>query len=256
MSLKPWSPESICAYEYEGQHGATKDLISVCVTVFNYGRYLKTCLDSIAAQTHSQIELLIVDDKSDKDDSLDVAVQWAKKNRARFRRIRVLSHVRNQGPAEARNTAFAQARGEYVFIIDADNQIYPRAIARLYAAAQEGGFDATYSQLEFFGEERRIGPADIWDPTAMRKENYVDVMALVARAAWEKIQGFSHIEEGWEDYDFWLKFSEAGLGPAYVPEILCRYRVHEQSRTYTEAHAAHDQLKLIMAFRHPAPSAR
>ncbi len=36
-----------------------------------------------------------------------------------------------------------------------------------------------------------------------------------------------------------------------MPEILCRYRVHGRSRTATEAYIAHEQLKLIMAFRHP-----
>lgn len=253
MSLTPWSPAFTCAYESAAKRKRPQNLVSVCVTVFNYARYLGSCLDSVTAQTHPDLEVIIVDDCSKLDDSLAVAVRWAMENHPRFVRVRVLSHDRNQGPAEARNTAFANATGKYVFIIDADNEIYPRAISRLLSAAQGGQFDACYSQLEVFGRERRIGMADIWDPTEMRRENYVDVMALVSRESWEKIQGFSHIEDGWEDYDFWLKFIDAGFRAGYVPEILCRYRAHEKSRTYLEAHVAHDALKLVMAFRHPPP---
>lgn len=253
MTLVPWAAAYETAFEHTARRKPGANLVSICVTVFNYARFLPACLDSLAAQTHRDLELIVVDDRSERDDSLAVATAWAQEHTARFARTLVVSHIRNQGPAGARNTAFSLAQGKFVFIIDADNEAYPRAIARLHTAARDGGFDATYPQLEIFGLEKRIGMADIWDPEEIRRDNYVDIMALVARDAWEKVAGFSHIEEGWEDYDFWLKFIDAGLRVGYVPEILCRYRAHEQSRTYTEAHVAHDALKLVMAFRHPPP---
>lgn len=252
--LKPWSPRAVTAFEAYKKTKAPGNLISVCVTVFNYAAYLPDCLDAVATQTHGPLDLIIVDDKSEQDDSLAVAVAWAAENAARFHRVQVLAMPRNQGPAAARNAAFLAASGDTVFIIDADNEIYPRCIARLHAAVQNGGFDATYAQLEYFGTERRIGSADIWDPAVIAEENYVDVMALVKKSAWARIGGFSHIEEGWEDYDFWLKFIEAGFTAGYVPEILCRYRVHGKSRTHTDAYAAHEKLRTIMAHRHPNPT--
>jgi glycosyltransferase involved in cell wall biosynthesis len=248
---KPWALQARVAFEAVKKTKPPADLVSVCVTVFNYERFLEDCLGSIEAQTHKNLDVVIVDDKSEQDDSLDVAVAWAKKHASRFYRISVLTHPRNQGPAAARNSAFLHAIGESVFIIDADNMIYPRCIARLYAALNDSGFDATYTQLEYFGDERRIGSGDIWDPAVIAQENYVDVMGLIKKSAWEQVDGFSHIEEGWEDYDFWLKFIDAGLTPGYVPEILSRYRVHGTSRTRTDAYAAHEQLRAIMAYRHP-----
>lgn len=270
---KAWAPATVCMFDSHSpafknpvEEGNTpkpntdarknsqglppEDLISVCVTVFNYARFLPDCLDSIKNQTHLPLDVIIVDDHSEIDDSVDVAVKWATENQGRFFRIRVHSHCRNQGPSEARNTAFRLALGKFVFIIDADNEIYPRTIGRLYEAALSGSFDATYCQIEKFGDQQAIGDADIWDVDAMRRNNYVDIMALVKREAWRKIDGFMHIEEGWEDYDFWLKFIDAGFSAAYVPEILCRYRVHQKSRTATEAYAAHENLRVIMAFRH------
>ncbi len=275
--FKPWVPKTDIAFEWaapdappppaaKAARGAggkaarpeaapakgEDELISVCVTVFNYARYLDECLDSIKAQTYARLELVIVDDHSQKDDSVAVAAAWAEKHKQRFRRIAVYSHSVNQGPAEARNTAIRNATGEWIFIIDADNEAYPRAVQRLHAAAKSGGFQATYSQTEMFGECHEVGYADIWDPDEMRKKNYVDVMALVRRDALQQVEGFSHIDNGWEDYDFWLKFLDAGMTAAYVPEILCRYRVHNLSRTVKEAHVYHDDLVNLMAFRHPS----
>jgi glycosyltransferase involved in cell wall biosynthesis len=253
--LNPWSPRALTVFESASKTTPPAGLISVCVTVYNYADYLPDCLNSIAAQTHQPLDLVIVDDKSTADDSLAAARDWAAENAARFHRVQVLTMPRNQGPAAARNAAFLAAAAETVFIIDADNEIYPRCIARLHAALQNGDFDATYTQLEYFGNERRIGSADIWDPAVIAAENYVDVMALVKKSAWAQVGGFSHIEEGWEDYDFWMKFIDAGLTPGYLPEILCRYRVHGKSRTHTDAYGAHEKLRAIMAYRHPGPPA-
>ena len=87
----------------------------------------------------------------------------------------------------------------------------------------------------------------------LRTGNYIDVMALVSREAWRKVDGFSHLELGWEDYDFWLKFIDAGFTAAYLPEILCRYRLHGASRTDKDALPAHELLRQVMAIRHPSP---
>jgi glycosyltransferase involved in cell wall biosynthesis len=251
MTVKPWSLSPITAFQAAKGTPPPANLVSVCVTLFNYAQYVPVCLDSIAAQTHKDLDLIVVEDKSDQDDSLMVAVNWAKANVKRFHRITVFTMPRNQGPAIARNVAFEYALGKTVFVIDADNEIYPRCIARLYAALKDGAFDAAYTQLENFGEEKKLGDADIWDPLMIAQNNYVDVMGLIKKSAWEKTGGFSHIEEGWEDYDFWLKFIDAGFCAGYVPEILCRYRVHKKSRTRTEAHAAHERLRALMSYRHP-----
>ena len=250
-SAKPAAPKAKAAAPSPDENALPPALISVCVTVYNYARFLEDCLNSVAAQTYEALELIIVDDCSQKDDSVAVAAEWAETHKARFARIAVYTHRQNQGPAEARNTAFRNTTGSWIFIIDADNEVYPKAIERLYRAAMFGGFDATYTQVEMFGARWEIGYADIWDADEMRQKNYVDVMALVSREAWEKVDGFSHIDDGWEDYDFWLKFLDVGLQPGYVPEILCRYRLHDKSRTTTEAHVFHEELKNLMAFRHP-----
>ncbi len=227
------------------------DLVTVAVSLFNYARFVPDCLDSILAQRHQALELVVVDDASTADDSVDVVRQWMEQQASRFSRTLLLQHKRNQGLAQARNTAFRHGRGRAVFVIDADNEIYPRAIGRLYAAMTTSGAAATYSQHEIFGNRRGTGLSDIWHPEWLRHGNYIDAMALVSRRAWLDVGGYTHIEGGWEDYDFWCKFIEQGYVAAFVPEMLCRYRVHGTSMLRTETARSYDAVFIEMTLRHP-----
>jgi len=83
-AFHPWTPAALSAFEAQRKTKPPADLISVCVTVYNYADYLPDCLDSLAAQTYTHLDIVIVDDKSERDDSLDVAIAWAKANAARF----------------------------------------------------------------------------------------------------------------------------------------------------------------------------
>ena len=230
---------------------ATSDLVTVAVSLFNYARFLPECLDSVLGQRHEAIEIVVVDDHSLEDDSVSVASDWLDANSGRFHRALLLRHTRNQGLAEARNSAFRVARGRQVFVLDADNTIYPRAIGRLKAALRTSGAAATYAQLELFGQRRAFGLADVWNPEWLRYGNYIDAMALISRQAWLDVGGYSHIEGGWEDYDFWCKFIEQGFRAAFVPEMLCRYRVHKTSMLRTESARSYDAMFVEMTIRHP-----
>ncbi|WP_277186088.1 glycosyltransferase family 2 protein [Caballeronia sp. BR00000012568055] len=227
------------------------EAVTVAVSLFNYERFIIDCLASISAQTHEHLELIVVDDCSKNDHSVELAEQWLRENHARFGRVLLLRHKRNQGLAAARNTAFRHSRTDPVFVIDADNQIYPRAIARLHEFVRYRDFDAAYTQLEFFGNEQRLGHADLWDGQRFRSGNYVDAMALISRRSWAQAGGYTHMEGGWEDYEFWCKFVNAGMKAAYIPEILCRYRVHGASMLRTETVVAQERLKIELTMKYP-----
>lgn len=229
----------------------SQPVISVAVSLFNYAGFLPDCLASIAAQTYGPIELIIVDDHSTKDESVEVARAWLEENAQRFTRVLLLRHCRNQGLAQARNTAFTHAKADRVFVIDADNEIYPRCLKRLSEAMDDSGNEATYSQLEFFGDQRQLGYADVWMPESFEEGNYVDAMALVSRQAWHDVGGYTHIEGGWEDYDFWCKFVEHGFAGGFVPEILGRYRVHGTSMLRSETASRYASINIEMSIRHP-----
>ncbi len=225
--------------------------VTVIVTLYNYEAYIKNALDSVFRQTHSNIELIVVDDAS-QDSSLAIGRTWLKQNGARFSQAKLLSHLSNCGVSQARNTAFANARNDYVFVLDADNEIYSDAIAKLLSACISSGAETAYSQIEKFGGELGILTGDFWNPTGFARGNYIDAMALIKKSAWLAAGGYSYFEiPGWEDYDLWCKFVELGFRGVFVPEILCRYRVHRLSLLRQTTNPNEKQLRLEMMKRHP-----
>lgn len=91
--------------------------ISVIVPVYNAESFLKRAVDSLRRQSHSSIEILLVDDGS-QDDSLALCRSFA----AGDDRIRVL-HQENRGAAAARNTGVRSAAGELVCFVDSDDYV-------------------------------------------------------------------------------------------------------------------------------------
>jgi hypothetical protein len=129
--------------------------------------------------------------------------------------------------------------------------MYSRAIARLFDTLSRTGAQAAYSQLEFFGDEARLGVADLWDRERFKRGNFVDAMALVSKSAWKEVGGYTHMDLGWEDYEFWCKFIEHGFEGVFVPEILCRYRVHGKSMLRTDTIPKAKRSMELMSILHP-----
>jgi glycosyltransferase involved in cell wall biosynthesis len=225
--------------------------VSVVVTLFNYGKFVIAALDSVREQTHRNIELIVINDRS-TDEGEAIVRSWMKDNCWRFAHTVLLTNAKNYGLATSRNTGFHVARNEFVFVLDADNEIYPRAIERLLAACELSGDKAAFSQLEMFGEERGTGAAYVWDPDRLARYNYIDAMALVRRSVWQELEGYAHFETpGWEDYDLWCRFVEKGYAATFVPQILCRYRVHGTSMLRTETNKNVIGVMSEMLVRHP-----
>lgn len=100
-------------------------MVSVIIPIYNASPYLRACLDSVLGQTMREIEVLCVNDGS-TDGSAAILVEYA----AHDARVRVISQT-NAGQGAARNRGLQEARGEYVWFVDADDEIAePDAIER------------------------------------------------------------------------------------------------------------------------------
>jgi len=245
----PTSPATVL---FESIRHAVSQL-TVAVTLYDYRDFVLEALDSVVAQDLAHLDLVVVDDHS-ADGSEGRVLDWLQSNNERFGRALLLRHTRNEGLAAARNQGFATASTKYVFVLDADNHLYPRCLTACLDVARGRNADMVYTILEVFGEQHGVMGTDVWDPIALQTANYIDAMALVARTAWHQVGGYRRMETaGWEDYDLWLKFAEAGFDVVRVPEILCRYRQHRGSmlRNVTNRPAAIDALHANMRLHHP-----
>jgi len=121
--------------------------VSVVMSVYNGGRYLEAALRSARAQSVSDIEILVVDDRS-SDDSLAIARRHA----ADDARIRVFALDANLGPAGARNVALAVARGAWVAVFDCDDLMHPQRLERLLLHAEATGADIVADDVMIFAD--------------------------------------------------------------------------------------------------------
>lgn len=105
---------------------ADRPLVSVIVPFHNAGDFLREAIDSVFAQTWDSWELLLVDDGSHDGNQV-----WAREvANAHPNRIRYLSHPdrKNHGPSAARNLGIAQARGDFIAFLDADDVWVPEKL--------------------------------------------------------------------------------------------------------------------------------
>lgn len=116
--------------------------ISVIVPVYNKGLHLSAALDSLLAQTFEDMEILCIDDGS-VDSSPLVLRQYAERDK----RIRVMRHD-NAGVSVTRNRGIDEARGEYIFFLDADDMLVPCALEHLYNKAKECDLDGVYFEMQ------------------------------------------------------------------------------------------------------------
>ncbi len=129
--------------------------------------------------------------------------------------------------ARTRNQGFSRARTKYVFVLDADNLLYPRCVEALVSALENSDAAFAYGYIEKFGDVRRLQNTRKWNPHSLARGNTIDAMVLLRKSIWKTVGGYSTIEVmGWEDFDLWFKIARRKGRGILVPEILARYRVH------------------------------
>ena len=115
--------------------------ITVIIPVYNTGAYLSACLDSVAAQTHRDLQVILVDDGS-TDGSGAICDAYAQKDR-RFSAI----HKPNGGVASAVAAGLRAAEGEYVGFVDSDDWLDPGYYEELYGCCSQTGADIVEGQI-------------------------------------------------------------------------------------------------------------
>ena len=120
--------------------------ISVLIVSYNYGRFLRQCIESVLTQTCSEdLEIVLVDDGS-TDDTLAIIKSFDDS------RI-VLINQENMGPGASRNNALKLASGKYVMYLDGDDWFSPDAVEIAYNEANGKETDFTFFQMLNYDDE-------------------------------------------------------------------------------------------------------
>lgn len=231
--------------------------VSICLPMLNPGRYLENRLDSIAKQSFSGWELIVVDGFSDDG-------SWALINERFGGDSRVRLHQRpRQGVYKAINEAIRLARGEYVYIATADDTMEPNCIECLLHLAKQGGVNCIaqcgLSLINERGVELDEGsqwPAntewastlgDAFEKTHFRRAPYDGAalllfgtlitsltQALFPRSAFRKLGGFPS-DFGSAGDMAWEGLAGFFYDVSYTPERLATWRFHGAQATRNPA---------------------
>jgi len=210
------------------------DLISVIVPVYNVEEYLVRCVDSILCQTHSNLEVILINDGS-KDNSGIICDKFREKDS----RVRVI-HQENRGVSAARNAGLDVAAGDWIGFVDSDDWIELEMFEKLLSAAVESGKLVSVCgfvkyHLNGWVEKRVFGEI----PTVLGKEQALEYMlsnAYYEGYIWNKLfkrdllnVRFSETIHACEDLLFSIQAFMHIDGVAYVDFPLYRYLIREGS---------------------------
>jgi glycosyltransferase involved in cell wall biosynthesis len=207
--------------------------VSVIIPAFNAMKFLDDMLQSIAAQTFQDYEVIIVNDGSS-----DGIKTWF--TQISDPKVKLISQA-NQGAAVARNTGILQSQAEYIALLDADDLWEPTKLAKqVQILDQEPQIGLVYTWVALV--DRQGNPTgkirsdetegDAWEK--LIEHNVLECCStpLIRRECFEKVGLFdSQISQGScgsEDWDMWLRIAER-YAFRVVPEPLTQYRQHEDN---------------------------
>jgi glycosyltransferase involved in cell wall biosynthesis len=208
-------------------------LVSIVIPCYNQARYLGEAIESARRQSHSNVEVLVVDDGS-TDDTARVAAAYPS-----------IAYVcqPNAGTAAARNRGLRDSHGEFVVFLDADDRLLPDAIA-LAAAYLSGHPDAAFvtGHVRLIDETGTPGvvPTQDHEPAgyvALLQWNYIWTPGVVMyrRSALDAVGAFDPSAGGSADFELNIRVARR-LPIACHHQVILEYRQHDANMTRDPAH--------------------
>ena len=205
-------------------------LISVVMPVYNVEeKWLVLCIKSVINQTYNNWELCIADDCSTKPHIKKILDQYSQMDS----RIKVVYRTENGHICEATNSAIKIANGEYVALLDNDDELSPNA---LYEIAKVLNVDPTYDliysdedKIDKNGKRRDPAFKSDWAPDTLLSTNYISHLGVYRKNIIQQIGGFRKGFEGAQDYDLVLRFTEKTDRIAHISKILYHWRMLDSS---------------------------
>ena len=204
---------------------AYRPLFSICIPVYNVEeRWLRKCIESVEKQYYTNWQLCLADDGSTDERVKKVLREYEQKDT----RIQVVYRKENGHISKATNSALQIAEGEFVVLMDNDDELAPHAIYEVAKVLQDNrDLDILYSDEDKINERgRRSNPHFKPDycPDTLLSNNYISHLTVYRKKIVEKAEGFRTGVEGAQDYDLLLRTTELTERVCHIPKILYHWR--------------------------------
>jgi len=214
-------------------------MISVVIPAYNREAYIGEAVESVLAQDHRPIEIIVVDDGSD-DATADVA--------ARFDGVRCVWREHG-GAAAARNTGVEQAQGDLLAFLDSDDRWHPDKLERQLAArSRQPDTEIVLGHVEHFlspdlspHERARLVCPDRPGP------GFCVGAMVVSTAVFLDIGPFDETLRVGEFIDWYARAEEAGLTTLMLDEVVLQRRIHAGHLNQPPVDVRRDFARLLKA---------
>ena len=200
---------------------------SILIPVYNVDvRWLSLAVDSVERQVYGNWELCIVDDYS-TDDAVALYLQSIQSDRVKVKKL-----DSNKGISGATNEAAKMATGEYLLLLDNDDELSPNALLEFYLRLSTTQADVIYSDndvIDEAGNRLSVLYKPDWSPDLLLSQMYVGHLLGFKRSLFEAIGGFRSDYDGSQDYDLLLRLTECSKTIEHVPEVLYSWRALRSS---------------------------
>ena len=200
-------------------------LISIAMPVYNIDpRWLMLAVDSVREQYYPHWELCIADDASTNPQTRAALDQLVEEDNAQ---IKVMRLPKNVGIAIASNAALGLATGEYIGLLDHDDELTRDALLEVARTIINANPDFVYSdedKLDFDGSHCEPHFKPDFSPDFFFASNYLCHFSVIRRSLVEDIRGFRSGFDGAQDYDLFLRAIERSEKIVHIPKVLYHWR--------------------------------
>jgi O-antigen biosynthesis protein len=219
------TPEQLRAIRRDGLRLRYRPTVSVVMPVYNTDpAWLREAIESVRRQLYDRWELCICDDGSTRPETREILRAYEEDDP----RITVTRLPENRGIVAASNVALAQAGGEFVGLLDHDDELKPDALLEVVKLLNEQpDLDYIYTDEDKKEPDGELADPFFkpeWSPDLLLSVNYVTHFSVYRRDLVERLGGFRPGYDGSQDYDLVLRMAEATDRIAHIPKPLYTWR--------------------------------
>jgi len=217
---------------------------TVIIPCHNYGKYISFCIESVLNQTRSPLEIIVINDSST--DDTDEIINGRYSSKVKYYKVSF------KNAQKTRNFAIEKAKGEFFYLLDADDYIDSTAIETLEdTLVNHPSCKLAYSarfNVGDFNLIKQVGFSFVRSfPKFSRKElekrNFIPMHSLVRR---NKFKGFDDRINKTQDWEAWLNFLKVDTDAIYIDLPLFYYRFHGNNLTFTQNNEVFERLKILV----------
>lgn len=210
-------------------------IISAVIPAYNAEHYIEKAILSVVNQTDSVFEIIIVDDGSK-----DQTVAIVNKLKEQYEYIKLFQQT-NAGASAARNNGISKAKGDWVLLLDADDECDVTLIKQYKDKINEKKYAAIYSEFVQIDETGERISDTFSGYELLGQEGFCQMFlrnpiispsaSMIMKSAFYQLDGFDTTIKYVEDVDYWLRLLLSDMNIGYVSQPLSFIRRHSNNTT-------------------------